>query len=143
MYVDVDDSLMAKRQVDLAKLVISETGPEQIIFLRERGGQRRGFSIRIGLWEALAIDRKVRNAPTPRPMTHDLMENILRSLNAELVEVVVTELKDETFFAKLVIGIDGRKIEVDSRPSDAIALAVHMKAPIFVEEDVLERAAAE
>ncbi|MDQ7780381.1 MAG: bifunctional nuclease family protein [Planctomycetota bacterium] len=131
---------MAKLRMELARLVISENSPEQIIFLRETEGQKRGFSIRIGVWEALAIDRKLRNTQTPRPMTHDLLENVLKNMGAKLTEIVVTQLKDDTFYAKLVLSLDGKQVEVDARPSDAIALAIHMKSPIYVEEEVLTAA---
>ena len=133
---------MAMRRMDLARIIISERSDEQIIVLKERDGNR-SFPILIGIFEAVAIDRKVKNYKTPRPMTHDLMENILKGLNARLDHIVVNDIVDKTFYAKLVLKTDDKAIEIDSRPSDAVALAVQMNAPIFVEDSVLDEVAAE
>lgn len=123
--------------MELARIIISETNEEQIIVLKEIDGPR-SFPIVIGIWEAVAIDRNIKQKKTPRPMTHDLLENVIHGLNASLDCIVVSDLKNSTFFAKLVLRRNGEKFEVDSRPSDAIALAVQMRAPIYVEERVLE-----
>ncbi|MBI5360911.1 MAG: bifunctional nuclease family protein [Planctomycetes bacterium] len=128
--------------MDLARIIISERSDEQIIVLKERDGNR-SFPILIGIFEAVAIDRKVKNYKTPRPMTHDLVENILKGLNASLDHIVVNDLVDKTFYARLVLKTDDKTIEIDSRPSDAVALAVQMNAPIFVEDSVLDEVAAE
>lgn len=124
--------------MELNKVVISETSEEQVIVLKEINGAR-SFPIVIGIWEAVAIDRNLKNNRTPRPMTHDLIENVIKGLDARLESVIVNDLRDRTFFAKLMIRRNGKRAEVDSRPSDAIALAVLMKAPIYVEESVLEK----
>ena len=126
-------------EVQLARIVIRETSDQQCIYLREKQGERQ-FPIVIGIFEAWAIDRKVRDRKTPRPMTHDLMASLVQSLDARLERVVVSELKDNTFYARLVLRRTGQAqtIDVDARPSDAIALAVHLDAPIFVAEGVLE-----
>jgi len=92
----------------------------------------------IGIWEAVAIDRNIKGKKTPRPMTHDLIENVIAGLDCALDRIVVTELKERTFYARLVLRRNGKMVEIDSRPSDAIALAVQMKAPIYVNESVLE-----
>ncbi len=123
--------------MELSRIIISETNDEQVIVLKEVGGNR-AFPIVIGIWEAVAIDRNIKGKKTPRPMTHDLIENVIKGLDASLEKIVVTELRDRTFYAKLVLRRDGTVVEVDSRPSDAIALAVQMRAPIFVEESVIE-----
>ncbi len=123
--------------MQLSRIIISETNEEQVIVLKEVEGGR-AFPIVIGIWEAFAIDRNIKGKKTPRPMTHDLLENIIHGLDAKLDRIVVTDLRDRTFYAKLVIRLNGRACEVDSRPSDAIALAVQMRAPIYVEETVLE-----
>lgn len=123
--------------MDLAKIIISETSEEQVIFLREAEGGR-AFPIMIGIWEALAIDRNIKGRRTPRPMTHDLIGNVLRGLGATLDRIVITDLRDRTFYASLVVRLNGKTVEIDSRPSDAIALAVLHSAEIFVEEKVLE-----
>ena len=118
-------------------MIISETNDEQVIVLKEVEGER-AFPIVIGIWEAVAIDRNIKGKKTPRPMTHDLLENVIGGLESKLDRVIVTELRDRTFYAKLVLRRNGKAVEVDSRPSDAIALAVQMRAPIYVEEQVLE-----
>lgn len=129
-------------QMELNKIIISENSPQQVIVLKELAGAR-AFPIVIGLPEAIAIDRNFKSQKTPRPMTHDLVENVIRSLDARLERIVVTDLKDRTFYAKLILRRNGKTVEVDSRPSDAIAVAVLMKVPIYVEERVLEDVAAD
>jgi bifunctional DNase/RNase len=125
-------------RMDLARIVISDTSDQQIIILRERGGSRQ-FPIVIGINEASAIDRRVKNIQTPRPLTHDLLANVIRDLSGELEKIVIHDLRDHTFFAKLVIRQNGHLHEVDSRPSDAIALGVAADTPIYVEEAVLRQ----
>ncbi len=123
-------------RMDLARIVIQDTHDQQIIFLRERGGERE-FPIVIGDSEACAIDRRLKGYKRPRPMTHDLMADLIERLHGELEKIVINDLKDHTFFAKLVIRAQDEVIEVDSRPSDAIALGVASETPIFVSEHVL------
>ena len=123
--------------MELSRIIISETNDEQVIVLKEIEGER-AFPIVIGIWEAVAIDRNIKGKKTPRPMTHDLIENVIGGLDAKLERVIVNDLRDRTFYARLVLRRNGKTVEVDSRPSDAIALAVQMKAPIYVEEKVLE-----
>jgi len=112
---------------------------QPIVLLRERGGERY-LPIWIGAAEAAAIALSLQGVVTPRPMTHDLLKNILDDLTVEVQRIVVTELRDSTFYATIALqrGTDG--FEVSSRPSDAIALAVRMSVPIFAEEGVLEEA---
>jgi len=128
-------------EVELAKIVIRERSPEQYIYLKEIDGDRV-FPIVIGIFEAIAINRHIRGDEPERPMTHDLMSNLLSGFDAALDRVVVTDLKNETFHACLYIGTNGATVEVDSRPSDAIALAVRQNARIFVAEAVFDRVAA-
>jgi hypothetical protein len=123
-------------RMDLATIVISETRDHQLIVLRERNGTR-SLPIVIGLTEALAIDRRVKGVQLSRPMTHDLLANVIEQLSAELEKIVINDLQDSTFYAKLVIRHQNGVIEVDSRPSDAIALGVASEVPIYVEEHVL------
>ena len=123
--------------MELSRIIISETNDEQVIVLKEVEGER-AFPIVIGIWEAVAIDRNIKGKKTPRPMTHDLIENVISGLDCTLDRVLVTELKERTFYARLVLRRNGKSVEVDSRPSDAIALAVQMKAPIYVDESVLD-----
>ena len=91
----------------------------------------------VGIFEANAIALQVERIDTPRPMTHDLIKNILMQLDAEIYKVVVTELKDNTFYALIHLRLDGEPIAIDSRPSDAIALALRTDSPISVTEDVI------
>jgi bifunctional DNase/RNase len=127
-------------EMELTKIVIRETSNQQYIFLREKDGPRT-FPIVIGFFEADVINRKVREIKTPRPMTHDLAANLIAELGGKLVKVVVNQLKNNTFFARLLVEQNGTVLEVDSRPSDAIALAVHVGCPIFVAEEVLDEVA--
>lgn len=124
-------------RMDLARIIITETSDQQIIVLKERNGHR-AFPIVIGIYEATAIDRGVREIVTERPLTHDLIRNILEALGVELLRVVINDLRDNTFYARLVLRRNGKEVEVDSRPSDAIALAVQKSTPIYVEEKVLD-----
>ncbi len=127
-------------RMDLARTIIVETSDSQVIILKERDGKRH-LPILIGMHEALAIDRRLKGLKTPRPMTHDLAASLIESLASELEQIVISDLKDHTFYATLVIRQDGRLIEVDARPSDAIALGVANSTPIYVENHVLEEAA--
>lgn len=126
-------------QMELIRIVISEVNEQQFIFLREIEGDRT-FAMVIGFFEASSIDRHVRGQTTPRPLTHDLLVNAVEMLGGEIQDVYINELRDHTYFAKLRIKHEGELVEVDSRPSDAIALAVRVDVPIYVSEDVLEEA---
>jgi len=127
-------------EVELSRIMITQTSDHQVIWLREKGG-KRSFPILIGIFEALAIHRKIKEEDTIRPMTHDLLANVIAALHFRLSRVIVTSLRENTFFAKLVLGSNGTEVEIDSRPSDAIALAVRLEAPIFVAEEVLQEVA--
>ena len=124
-------------EVELSRIIINERSEEQVIVLKEKDGPR-AFPILIGIYEATAIDRGIKEYRTPRPLTHDLVCAILRELDASLQRIVVCDLRNQTFFAKLVLMRDGQSIEIDSRPSDAIALAVQTGAPMYVEEKVFD-----
>jgi bifunctional DNase/RNase len=102
--------------------------------------QERYLFIWIAHSEALAIAVELQGTTSPRPLTHDLLKNVINELGASIVSVVISDLIDEIFYARLILDVDGRHVEIDSRPSDAIALAVRAKTPIFVEDSVLERA---
>ena len=125
-------------RMDLSQIVINETSPEQMIVLKERDG-RRSFSILIGISEAMAIDRAINERRAPRPLTHDLLNSVLQNLNVELERVVISDLRDKTFYGKLVLVRNGETIEIDSRPSDAIAIAALRDTPLYVEEKVLRQ----
>src|SRR3954454_4569554 len=117
-------------------------GKQPIVLLKTIEGNRF-LPIWIGHAEAAAILMKLQNAATPRPMTHDLVTDILGELGAKVTQVAVTELRENTFYAQLTIQLDGSEVEIDSRPSDAIALAVRADAPIFVADEVIDESAIE
>ena len=130
-------------EMELARIIISEINDQQVIFLREVEGERE-FPILIGLFEATSIDRCVQGEKPPRPLTHDLLKNTIEALGGELQDVVVHKLEEHTYFASIRIRREGELIEVDSRPSDAVALAVHFSPhlPIYVADEVLDEAAS-
>jgi hypothetical protein len=127
--------------MQLSRIIISEINDQQVIYLKEVDGDRQ-FPILIGIFEATSIDRRVKGYPSPRPLTHDLLVNTVESLGAELDSVVINELRDHTYFARLRVKQNGELVEIDARPSDAIAVAVtcNPPLPIYVAEEVLEDA---
>ena len=128
--------------MELKRIIISEVHDQQVIMLKEVEGDR-SFPIVIGIFEATSIDRRVKGMPSPRPLTHDLVASVIENMGGELRDIYISELRDHTYYAKLRIRLDGENVEVDSRPSDAIALAVTAKVPIYVAEDVLGEATSE
>jgi len=127
-------------RMELARIIISEINDQQIIYLREVDGDRM-FPILIGIFEATSIDRKVKGENPPRPLTHDLLKNAIEELGAEVQDVVVNNLIEHTYYAVIRVRQDGELVEVDSRPSDAIALSVNYDPPlpIYVDDNVLEQ----
>ncbi len=123
-------------QLELKRIIINEIDEDQVIVLNETGGDR-SLPIVIGLFEATSIDRRVKGLPTPRPLTHDLIVNSIEQLGGEIQDVLINDLRDQTYFAKLRVRQDGDLREVDCRPSDAVAVAVTAKVPIYVNESVL------
>ena len=123
-------------QMELTRIIINENNEQQIIFLKEVDGERT-FPIVIGIFEATSIDRRVKGMHAPRPLTHDLITAVVEQRGGEIQDIVISDLKEHTYFAKLRVRNEGELIEVDCRPSDAIALAVTAKVPIYVAEDVL------
>ena len=126
-------------EAELSRIIINETSDQQIIVLKERKG-KRSFPIVIGIVEVFAIDRRLKGIKPPRPMTHDLLDNIIKGLGAKIEKIVITDLKSHTFYAKITLSVKDKKIEIDSRPSDAIALGVVSSAPIFVDDQVFDKA---
>src|ERR687885_903505 len=116
---------------------------KQPIVLLKTADSNKFLPIWIGHPEAAAILMKLQGASTPRPMTHDLLSDLLEQLDAKCERVSVTELRDNTFYAQITISVNGSTIDIDSRPSDAIALAVRTQAPIFAADDVIEESAIE
>jgi bifunctional DNase/RNase len=112
---------------------------QRVVILKEKATDRY-LPIWIGPSEADAIAVKLQSVSVPRPMTHDLLNTIVDVLGASINSIVVSDLKNDTFYAKIIINVDGEQMEVDSRPSDAIALAVRVEAPIYAEEGVLDKA---
>ena len=129
-------------QMELSRIIISEINDQQVIFLREVEGER-SFPILIGLFEATSIDRRVKGEVPQRPLTHDLLKATIEALGGELQDVVINSMEDHTYFASIRIKLDGELVEIDSRPSDAVALAVHYTPhlPIYVATNVLDEAA--
>jgi bifunctional DNase/RNase len=131
-------------EMKLSRIIISDINDHQVIYLKEVGGERT-FPIVIGIAEASSIDRRVKNYKTSRPLTHDLICLVVETLGAELDSVLISDVEGPTFYARLRMRKDGEIVEVDARPSDAIAVAVSCDPPlsIYVEEKVLESAIAE
>lgn len=124
-------------RMELSRVIITELGDQQVIFLREVDGDR-SFPIMIGTNEAIAIDRRLKGIETPRPMTHDLLADVISKLGARLEKIVVSELRSHTFIATLHLVTASGTIEIDSRPSDAIAVGVAGDTPIYVAQEVLD-----
>ena len=129
-------------RMELSRIFIREMTDMQIIELTEVDGDRT-FPIVIGLPEAFAIERRLKGIDIPRPQTHDLLSAVIGQLGGELKKIVVTDLVDGTFYARLVIEQNGETVEIDSRPSDAIALGVAENVPIYVDEEVLAQTEAD
>ncbi len=125
-------------EVELSKILINEASDQQVIVLKERHGQR-SFPIVIGIVEIFAIDRRLKGIKPPRPMTHDLLDGVIKALGARIERIIVNDLRSHTFFAKIILSLNGHTVEVDSRPSDAIALGAASGAPIFVAEEVFDK----
>ena len=128
-------------EMELTRILIAETRDGQIIVLKEKNGER-AFPIVIGYFEAAAIDRHVKEIPMPRPLTHDLLSSVIRAFGGTLERVVINDLRDNTFFAYLEVALDGQTVRIDSRPSDALALAVRTNAAIYIDDKVFGLAAA-
>jgi len=133
-------------RMELARVVISETSDHQVIVLREKDGER-SFPIIIGIFEAVSIDRSLKGQTLPRPLTHDLVVGIINEMGGKLDRIVVDDLVEDeakrgTFHAKLHISRDGEDIVVDARPSDAVAIAVRVNCPVFVDDSVLDKVAS-
>jgi uncharacterized protein len=110
-----------------------------IVILRDKDGQKV-LPIWVGIFEANAIALQIENISTPRPMTHDLLRNVIQDLKAQVQKIVVSDLQDNTFYALIYLTLNGDTLAIDARPSDAIALALRTRAPIFVEETVIDNA---
>ena len=126
-------------EVTIESIRVSLMNYQRVVILKEKDADRY-LPIWIGPAEADAIAVKLQDVTVPRPLTHDLLQSVIGDLGAAVNSIIVSDLNNETFFAKIMIESNGKTVAVDSRPSDALALAVRVKAPIFVEEIVLEKA---
>ena len=124
-------------EMKIRGLMMDPVSNMPIVVLKEQGSEAV-LPIWVGVYEANAIALEIEKVTTPRPMTHDLLKNLLVGLETMVSKVVVTELRDDTFFAVIWLERNGQSISIDSRPSDALALALRMDCPIFVEEEVLK-----
>ncbi len=125
-------------EAELSRIIINEMSDQQVIILKERYGHR-SFPIVIGIVEIFAIDRRLKGIKPPRPMTHDLLASVIENLGAKIEKIVINDLRNHTFYAKITLSLNERTVEIDSRPSDAIALGVASNAPIYVAEHVFEK----
>ena len=126
-------------EMTVSSIRVSLMNYQRVVILKEKEADRY-LPIWVGPAEADAIAVKLQDTQVPRPLTHDLLNSVIQGLGASVAEVVVTNLENDTFFAKVILETDGRRVEIDSRPSDAIALAVRVRSPIFAEELVLDKA---
>jgi len=126
-------------EMTIDSIRVSLMNYQRVVILKEKGTNRY-LPIWIGPAEADAIAVKLQNVELSRPLTHDLLQSVISTLGASVDYIVVSGLKEDTFYARLALNIDGVKLDIDSRPSDALALAVRVGAPIYAEESVLEKA---
>lgn len=124
--------------VELSQILINESVDQQVIVLKEIDGSR-SFPIVIGMPEILAIDRRLKGIQLPRPMTHDLLANLIEALGGKIEKIVICDLVEHTFFAVIHIRQGDKMVQIDSRPSDAIGLAAGLSVPLFVEDRVFEQ----
>jgi bifunctional DNase/RNase len=126
-------------EMTIKGLMVDPITNTPIVILRDKDGQKV-LPIWVGIFEANAIALQIENISTPRPMTHDLLRNIIQDLKASVQKIVVCDLQENTFYALIYLSLNGDTVAIDARPSDAIALALRARAPIFVEERVIDHA---
>jgi uncharacterized protein len=141
-WAKMENEAAAMQEMVIYGVSFDLVGKQPIVLLKTADGNKF-LPIWIGHPEAAAILMKLQGASTPRPLTHDLVTDILSQLDAQVTRITVTELKENTFYASITVQQDGSEIEIDSRPSDAIALAVRAEAPIYAADDVIEESAIE
>lgn len=127
-------------EVTVSKVAIDVNSKMPVIVLKEKDGDKT-LPIWIGLFEAQAIALALENVKPPRPLTHDLAKSLIEKLNGRVDRVVISDLRHNTFYARILMRRNGEALQVDSRPSDAIALALRLKVPIFIDETVLDKIA--
>jgi bifunctional DNase/RNase len=126
-------------EMTIKGLMVDPINNTPIVILRDKEGERV-LPIWVGMFEANAIALQIENLAPPRPMTHDLLRNVIRDLQADVQKIVISDLQDNTFYALIYLTVRGDTVAIDARPSDAIALALRTRAPIFVEETVIDNA---
>jgi len=126
-------------EMKIKHIAIEQESKSPVVFLTDLD-ETRYLPIWIGPFEAQSIAMVMEGGKTPRPMTHDLMKQLIEQLNAKVRRIIVSDLQDQTFFARIVLDQEGREVEVDARPSDSIALALRFRAPIYVTENVVRQA---
>jgi uncharacterized protein len=126
-------------EMSIKGLMVDPITNTPIVILRDKDGQKV-LPIWVGIFEANAIALQIENIATPRPMTHDLLRNVIHDLKAEVQKIVVCDLQENTFYALIYLELNGGTVAIDARPSDAIALALRTRAPIFVEDTVIDNA---
>jgi len=126
-------------EMSIKGLMVDPITNTPIVILRDKDGQKV-LPIWVGIFEANAIALQIENIATPRPMTHDLLRNVIHDLRAEVQKIVVCDLQENTFYAMIYLELNGGTVAIDARPSDAIALALRTRAPIFVEDTVIDNA---
>ena len=126
-------------EMTIDSIRVSLMNYQRVVILKEKMADRY-LPIWIGPAEADAIAVKLQGVSVPRPLTHDLLQSVINTLGARVNSIIVSELKNDTFYAKITLDVDGGQMEVDSRPSDALALAVRVEAPVYVEDSVLDKA---
>ena len=127
--------------MEVKALIVDPIANMPVVILRD-DDEKNFLPIWVGVFEANAIALQMEGITTPRPMTHDLLRNVIREMQASVVQVVINNLQENTFYAEIHLVIGGKALTIDSRPSDAIALALRTSAPVFVEESVLEKSRA-
>ncbi len=129
-------------EVIIDSIRVSLMSQHRVVVLKDVNSERY-LPIWIGPCEAEAITVKLQDMPTPRPLTHDLLKSVIQELGGRVVHILISDLRQDVYYARIVVDVAGEQLEIDSRPSDAIALAVRVSAPIFVSETVMDRAATE
>jgi uncharacterized protein len=127
-------------EVTIDSVRVSLMSQHRVVVLKDTGSSRY-LPIWIGPFEADAITIELQNVEVARPLTHDLLKATIEQLGAEIVQISITDLRNDTFYAEVALSVDGRRLEIDSRPSDAIALAVRAQVPVFVADEVMDQAA--
>jgi len=135
----VNDHGYGMKEVEVDSIMYDLVNKTPVVILKELNGDRY-LPILIGIYEASAIEMGLKNIPFPRPMTHDLLSHILDKLQRSVEFIHITHIEDSTFYSSIVLYNEGEKIEIDARPSDAIALAIRTKSPVLVDEEILQAA---